>query len=486
MKKIEIIGLGAGDIDQLPLGIYKKLTTSPSPIYVRTEDHPVISTLKQEGVTFKGYDAIYEAHADFGDVYEAIVEDLVQQAKEESIIYAVPGHPMLAEKTVQLLEQQSNVEITIVGGQSYLDDLFTALRIDPIEGFQFVDGTSFRREELNYLQHLVFCQVYDSFVASEVKLTLLEDLDPDYLVTVVDAVGSKEEKVIQVPLVELDQSVSLSNLTSIYVPPAKREQLSHQFFRLREVIAQLRGPNGCPWDKEQTHESLRKYLLEEAYEFIEAVDGLDDDGMIEELGDILLQVMLHSQIGEDEGFFTIDDVIQSITDKMIRRHPHVFGDVVATSAETVVKNWDEIKKVEKSERTSFMDAIPNQMSGLLEAEQIQKQAAKVGFDWQDSEPMWEKIKEEMEEVQQAIAAQNPNEIEKEFGDLLFAIVNLTRYYKVNPEISIKQTNRKFKTRFRFMEREAEKNNQKLQALSLNQLDAYWEKAKQVERKEENS
>ncbi|UFU01476.1 nucleoside triphosphate pyrophosphohydrolase (plasmid) [Radiobacillus kanasensis] len=486
MNQIEVIGLGAGDIDQLPLGIYKKLTTSQKPIFVRTVDHPVIQTLEQEGVTFKGYDSVYEAHAEFGDVYQAIVEDLLHQAKSDSLIYAVPGHPMLAEKTVQLLEDQTEVNVTIVGGQSYLDDLFTALRMDPIEGFQFVDATSFSRFELNYLQHIVFCQVYDSFVASEVKLALLEDLNPEHPITIVDAVGSNQEKILRVPLVELDQTVSLSNLTSIYVPPVKREQLPHQFFRLREVIAQLRGPNGCPWDKEQTHESLRNYLLEEAYEFIEAVDDLDDDGMIEELGDVLLQVMLHSQIGEDEGYFTVDDVIESITEKMIRRHPHVFGDTVASSSEKVVQNWDEIKRAEKTERTSLMDAVPKHMSGLLEAEQIQKQAAKVGFDWQDPEPMWEKIKEEMEEVKQAIATQDEKEIEKEFGDVLFAIVNLTRYYKINPELAVKQTNRKFKQRFTFMEQEIKKNNEQLSELTLERLDQYWDKAKQAERKEGNS
>ncbi|WP_407272588.1 nucleoside triphosphate pyrophosphohydrolase [Radiobacillus sp. PE A8.2] len=480
-NKIEVIGLGAGDLNQLPLGIYRKLTRSNKAIHVRTIDHPVVTSLTDEGVSFIAYDSIYEENQSFEVVYEQIVQQLIKAAEQEDIIYAVPGHPMLAEKTVQLLLEQQAVTIDITGGQSYLDALFTSLRVDPIDGFQFVDGTSFKRNQLNYQNHIIFCQVYDAFVASEVKLALLEDLPPEHLVTIAEAVGSDEEKLKTIPLVELDQFGELNNLTSIYIPPVSTEDLNHQFFRLREVIADLRGPDGCPWDKKQTHQSLRKYLIEEAYEFIDAVDELDDEGMIEEIGDVLLQVMLHSQIGEDEGFFTVDDVIKSITDKMIRRHPHVFGNELANTAEDVLVNWEQIKKQEKgSSPKSLLDNIPKSLPQLLIAEEIQKQAAKVGFDWDDPAPIWDKIIEELDEVKLAINNGNKSEIESELGDVLFAIVNLTRYYKVNPELAIRQTNQKFKRRFTYMEQEIKKNQVEMNDLTLEQLDEYWNQAKRLE------
>lgn len=399
-SKIEIIGLGAGDIDQLSIGIYKKLIHSKTPILVRTKDHPVIQSLEREGVIFESFDQYYEQESQFENVYDRIAEVLLEKAAGATIIYAVPGHPMLAEKTVQLLLEQQEVAVDIIGGQSFLDDLFTSLQIDPIDGFQFVDATLFDRTELNYRQHLIFCQVYDRYIASEVKLTLLEDLPADHPVTIVDAAGSVDEMIQTIPLQELDHSLEVSNLTSLYVPPVSKKQLNHTFSRLREVIATLRGPEGCEWDKKQTHESLREYLLEEVYEVIDAIDDQDDEAIIEELGDVLLQVMLHSQIGEDDGYFTINDVIQGITNKMIHRHPHVFSD----STGHITQSWDELKQEEKGQRSlSVLANIPKGLPALAKAFKIQKKAAKVGFDWDDTNEVWLKVDEEIEEVKKAIA-----------------------------------------------------------------------------------
>lgn len=230
---IEIIGLGGGDINQLPLGIYRKLTDVQQVCYVRTLDHPVIHELKEEmQLSFHSFDDVYENYHQFEDVYHEIARTLVEAAKEKgNIIYAVPGHPMLAEQTVQLLINHDEVDVEIAGGQSFLDDLFSALKIDPIEGFQFVDATSFSRHHLQYEHHIVFCQVYDAFVASEVKLTLLEDLPAEYPVYIVEAVGSKNESIKKISLVELDQQMQLSNLTSVYIPPIDKEKLNHQFYR---------------------------------------------------------------------------------------------------------------------------------------------------------------------------------------------------------------------------------------------------------------
>ncbi|MGP4042600.1 nucleoside triphosphate pyrophosphohydrolase [Gracilibacillus sp. D59] len=479
---IEIIGLGGGDINQLPLGIYRKLTSEQQVCYVRTLDHPVIHALQEESVHFYSFDAIYEKHDQFEDVYHEIASTLVETAIENrSIVYAVPGHPMLAEQTVQLLIQRQDVDVEIVGGQSFLDDLFSALKIDPIEGFQFVDATSFRRHQLQYEQHLVFCQVYDAFIASEVKLTLLEDLPAEYPIYIVEAVGSEKQSITEIALVELDQQMQLSNLTSVYIPPIDKEKLNHQFHRLKEVIAALRAPGGCPWDQKQTHETLKKYLIEEAYEVIEAIDREDDEALAEELGDVLLQVMLHSQIGEEAGFFTIDDVIYSITEKMIRRHPHVFGELEVDGESDVIKNWEAIKKEEKGEQQQTL--LANLTKGLpatLLAEDIQKTAAKVGFDWSEPEPIWAKIYEELEELKDAREHESFDAQEKEFGDILFAMINLGRYYKINPEIALMRTNHKFIYRFQFVERKVKESKHPWESFTLDELDQFWEEAKRLE------
>ncbi|MEN2766716.1 nucleoside triphosphate pyrophosphohydrolase [Ornithinibacillus xuwenensis] len=480
-QHIEVIGLGAGDMEQLPLGIYRKLKDTSRTVFVRTIDHPVIQTLEQEGVSFFAFDYLYEQETEFESVYHEIVKVLMEKSKSESIIYAVPGHPMLAEKTVQLLLEQGEVQVDLVGGQSYLDALFTSLRIDPIEGFQFVDGTGFSRSQLDYRHHIIFCQVYDRFIASEVKIALLEDLPAEYPVTIIDAAGSKDEKITTIPLEELDHSMEISNLTSVYIPPIAAERLNHTFARLREVIATLRGPEGCPWDKEQTHESLREYAIEEVYELIDAIDEQDDHGIIEELGDVLLQIMLHSQIGEDDGYFTIDDVIQSITDKMIYRHPHVFSTVQVESVNDVTTNWEDLKRKEKGEaRKSILDGIPRNLPSLAKAYKLQKKAAKVGFDWSDVGDIWKKLNEEIEEVKEAIDTNNAVELEKEFGDVLFVLANLARYYKINPENALNQTNQKFISRFSFIEEQLEANGKDIMQTEIEEMDYYWEKAKERE------
>ncbi|TFJ92994.1 nucleoside triphosphate pyrophosphohydrolase [Lentibacillus salicampi] len=478
---IEVVGLGAGDLDQLTYGIYKKLTNRDKSLYIRTANHPGVKQL-EEDITFTTFDHIYEAMDQFGDVYQQIADTLLEKAKESAIVYAVPGHPMLAEKTVQLLLAQEDVPIEIAGGHSYLDALFTTLKIDPIDGFQFVDATAFDRSHLDYRHHIVFSQVYDQFIASHVKLELLEDLPPDYPVTIVTAAGTDQEKITEIQLEELDHAFSdVHNLISVYIPPAPDAMLHHTFTRLREVIATLRGPEGCPWDSKQTHETLREYAIEEVYELIEAIDEQDDAWIVEELGDMLLQVMLHSQVGEDDGYFTVDDVIRSITDKMIHRHPHVFGDASAKTVDAVNKTWDALKQEEKGDqRESVLDGVPAGLPGLSRAFKLQKKAAKVGFGWDEVQDIWSKLQEELEEVQMAITAQNRTELEKELGDVLFVLANISRYYKINPEIALNQTNRKFISRFSHIEKELQGQGKTIRQVSLEEMDDYWNQAKRKE------
>lgn len=480
-KTIEVLGLGAGDLEQLPFGVYKKLINA-NHVYLRTKEHPVIDELVQEGLSFSSFDSIYEKHDQFEEVYQEIVQTLLQKAKVERVIYAVPGHPLVAERTVQLLLEygpKEDVNITIGGGQSFIDAIFQSLKIDPVDGFQLLDGTSLHSSQLQIDQHIFISQVYDKFVASNIKLTLMERLPDDYGVVIVRAAGSKNEQIVRVPLYELDRKVTIDNLTSVYVPPVQDEQIMlKNFSKLREIIAVLRGPNGCPWDKEQTHESLKKYLIEETYEVIDAINSGDIDHLTEELGDVLLQVMLHAQIGEDEGYFAIEDVIEVLSAKMIRRHPHVFGDQKAEDSKEVLRNWQEIKKQEKGEtETSLLDGISKSIPNLVRAYEIQKKAAKVGFDWQEITPALEKVKEELEEFEQEIKKESLLLAKKEFGDILFAFVNVARFLDIHPEEALFETNEKFIRRFHFIEERVKQSSKSMEEHSLEELDQFWDEAK---------
>lgn len=485
MNTLTVIGLGAGDFNQLQMGVYKKLKAARK-LYVRTVDHPVLEELSAEGLQFESFDAVYEKHNSFQPVYEEIAEKLVAATANEDVMYAVPGHPLVAEQTVQLLiaaADEGKVKLVIEGGQSFLDPIFGALKIDPIEGFQLLDGTSFSMHDINMRQHILIAQVYDTFSASEVKLTLMEKYDDEYPVTVVTAAGSSQEKLVTVPLYELDQSVEVDNLTTVYVPPVKsQEDALRDWTTFRQIIAVLRGPNGCPWDQKQTHESLKKYLLEEAHEYLAAVDAEDDFAMIEELGDVLLQVFLHAQIGEDQGYFTLEDVLASISEKMIRRHPHVFGDVSVEDAEAVVANWEVIKAEEKgiSDKPLLKEEY-RASSALQTAYNYQKRAAKVGFDWPDVEGAWDKFAEEWQEFRNEVTKGTSASRLDEFGDVLFTLVNLARFYKLSPEEAMLHANEKFASRFGYVEAKVKESGKPFSDYTLEQLDAFWNEAKQLEK-----
>lgn len=483
--RISIIGLGAGELDQMPVGIYKLLKRTDL-VYARTLDHPVLKELIEEGLSVESFDKVYEKHDRFEEVYEEIAQTLLQRAEQENIVYAVPGHPLIAEKTVQLLleegdKAESEIQVEIIGGQSFLDAMFTAVKVDPVEGFQFLDGTDLHKRDLNITQHMIISQVYDAFIASDVKLTLMEKYPDEHEVYLVTGAGMSTEKVERLALYELDRAMQLSNLTSVYVPPLQKEEQQYQeFWKLREIIDILRSPEGCPWDREQTHESLRRYLIEEAYELVEAINNEDIDGIIDELGDVLLQVMLHARIGEDEGYFSIDDVIQNLARKMIRRHPHVFGDETAKTAEDVVETWQRVKGKEKSQVAStVLEGINPALPNLMQAWEIQKKAAKAGFDWDDVKPAWEKVLEELEEFMNEWQKENPepSEMEAEFGDILFALVNVARFLDIRPEEALYRTNQKFRHRFQFVEDKVRESGKGWANFTLEELDEYWELAK---------
>lgn len=254
------------------------------------------------------------------------------------------------------------------------------------------------------------------------------------------------------------------------------------FKSLVEVIATLRGENGCPWDREQTHTSLKSTLIEETYETVEAIDSAQPDKLKEELGDLLLNIMLQAQIAAENRDFDIYDVIDTLTEKLIRRHPHVFGDVNVENSDDVVKNWEAIKKEEagNEDRESILDGIPIALPALLRGQKIQKRAARVGFDWDHIQDVISKVDEELAEVKESLKKNQQAEIEMEIGDLLFAIVNLCRFVELQAEETLRKSNRKFIQRFKRMEKILEKQGKDISEQSLSTLDEIWEEVKKDE------
>ena len=259
-------------------------------------------------------------------------------------------------------------------------------------------------------------------------------------------------------------------------------EVKTQFAQLIEIMEELRGANGCPWDKEQTYESLRQYLLEETHEVLELIDEGRYDELQNELGDLLLQVIFQSQIAAEEGRFTIIDVLKNINKKLIHRHPNVFGDVEIRNAEEQTVNWEKMKKKEQADR-SVIDGVPQMLPALLKAHRMQAKAATVNFDWKETQQVWEKLQEELAELKQAINENNRESIEDEFGDLLFTMVNLSRFLKVNPEDSLRKSINKFSDRFRRMEEEIKKSDQSLEKMSLVEMDKIWDEIKANHREE---
>ena len=278
-------------------------------------------------------------------------------------------------------------------------------------------------------------------------------------------------------------------------PAAKSTGLSagEWFEKLAKVQARLRAPDGCPWDREQTHASLRTYLIEEAYEVLEAMGSGDDAKFADEMGDLLLQIVFHSQIAKEEGRFEVSDVIRAVHDKMVRRHPHVFGEKRAKDAAEVLKNWEQIKKEERatagkktegakkeSKPASMLDGVSRALPAGLEGFQLTRRAARIGFDWDNVEGVFDKMNEEAGELRQALRTKDSGRAEEEMGDLLFAAVNLARFLHIDPEIALKRANAKFSTRFRRMEAIAAESGRALADVPREQMEEYWEAAKRAE------
>lgn len=263
---------------------------------------------------------------------------------------------------------------------------------------------------------------------------------------------------------------------------------SYSFEDLLEIMKTLRSPNGCPWDREQDHDSLKKYFIEETYEVLEAIDLKSPKKLCEELGDVLLQVIFHAAIAEENGKFTIYDVIDGVSKKMVHRHEHVFGKEQAETAEEVVDLWEKIKKEEKGAKsqTEVLKDVPSILPALMRSYKVQEKAAKVGFDWDDVEDAWKKVNEEMEELHEAYGSGDMAKAEEELGDLLFAVVNVARFLKIQPELALTKTINKFIKRFEYIESKSSENGKQLTSMTLEEMDALWDKAKEIFKRGENN
>ncbi|HBT20681.1 MAG TPA: nucleoside triphosphate pyrophosphohydrolase [Peptococcaceae bacterium] len=482
MGKIIVAGLGPGGIDHLPTGTYRILKDKPK-LYLRTAKHPITEDFIKEKIQFESFDYLYEQCETFEEVYQSIVEVLLEKAeREKEIVYGVPGHPMVAEKTVEMLLNNKNSSITveILPAVSCLEAVYAALKIDPTHGLTVVDCLELIDRKIDPSLPLLCVQLYNRRIASDVKLRLIEDYPEEHVIKVVHNAGiAGKERIDKIPLYELDRLRDIDHLTSLYVPALdddhSSKNLNTSFEGLVEILARLRGPDGCPWDKQQTHESLKRYLIEETYEVIEAIEENDVNKLKEELGDLLLQIVFHARVAEEQGKFNIFEVIEEIKEKLIRRHPHVFGNQVVKDASEVNINWEKIKRKEKRDGP-FLD-VPRSLPALLRAEKIQKKAAEVGFDWPDIKGVWDKIDEELGELKSAVSMGSFEQQVSELGDLLFSVVNLSRFLKIDPEEALSRTINKFIKRFNYVEKRLKEEGKKPEGTSLEKMDELWDESK---------
>jgi tetrapyrrole methylase family protein / MazG family protein len=506
-SSIVVVGLGPGDKKHLTIEAYETIT-STGRLFVRTRNHPTLEGLTLDA-DVESFDWAYEQAGTFEEAYDLIASRLIEIALEDrqgDVVFAVPGDPSIGETTVALLRQKSaekGIALRIIAGISYVEPALAALDIDPMkDGLQLVDAMAFEmpiNEHFTSVERLMrlrpplepttpalISQVYNQNVASALKLGLLEYYPDDHEITLVRSAGLAGQEIRSLPLYQLDwPDTQLDHLTLLYVPPIGIEECLKCFRALEWVIAKLRAPDGCPWDREQTHHSIKPNLIEETYEVVEALDLEDSAKLEEELGDLLMQVVLHAEISTEAGEFNMGDIIAGITKKLMRRHPHVFGSVMVSSSGEVLRNWEEIKKQERAQAgleageeeqppKSLLSGVPLSMPALSYAQAIQDRAARVGFDWPDIQGVIDKVKEEIAELSEA--ADKKHELD-ELGDILFSIVNVSRWLGIDAEDALRSTNTKFKERFYALELAAAKQGRSLSDMMPEELDQLWEAAK---------
>jgi tetrapyrrole methylase family protein / MazG family protein len=481
---LTVVGLGPGDSRHWTRAADKLLRQAPE-IYLRTT-HPV--DMADSPAQRHSFDDLYRSAASPDEAHRQIAANLIRLGQRaEGVIYATPGHPAVDDPVLPYLRplaQAAGLPLTLIPGLSLLEANVSALALDTSAGWQIVPAATVARlhhPPLASDRPALITGLMSQELAGQVQQTLLNAYAPNFNVTLIQAAGTPREQTWNGPLVELAHPRPFDPLTTLYLPadPANASLTTFQ-----ETIAHLRAPEGCPWDKVQTHQSLRPYLLEETYEVLEALDAGNPAALAEELGDLLLQIGLHTQIATGAGEFRMGQVIGQIQRKLLRRHPHVFGDVTVNGAEEVTINWEAIKKAERAAQNgptetppSVLDGVPKDLPALAQALTLSKRAVRVGFEWPNLEGVLDKLVEEAHEI---VTANNPAELEAEFGDLLFTAVNLARWRQVDPESALRATNARFTRRFKQIEALAAAQGKHLPEMTLAEMDALWGEAKKNE------
>ena len=469
---ITIIGLGPGDLDRVPGSVMSLLLDPDRTVIVRTKDHPAAAQLAERRDVVS-CDDLYESSERFDDVYSAISDRVITAASKNPVIYAVPGSPMIGEFTVRKLIDSTS-EVEVIPGESFVDAVLSEVEYDPLErGLQILNGHDLP-DPLVLDKPTIIGQLDRPEVLAEVSAEVDRVTPEETTLTVLAGVGSSEATVVE--LLPEDVDASLAGLrTSLFVDAEPGGLIGA--VRTMRVLREE-----CPWDRDQTHQSLIKNLVEESYELIDAISGLSDGeidwvayaAVEDELGDVLLQVLFHSVIARQTGAFDVDDVAEVMRQKLVRRHPHVFGDVEVSSAAEVKSNWDRIKTEERGDHgaTSALDGVPAGMPALHRASKIQNRAAKIGFDWDEATQVMPKVHEELDELNEAMAGEG--DIEAELGDVMFSVVNLARHLGIDADLALRSATHRFEERFRRMEGEGP-----FDELDLDGLNQRWESAKEV-------
>lgn len=391
MPTITIVGLGPGDPNLLTRGAWELLQSIPE-IYLRTRHHPAVDAFPAT-VEIQSFDALYDSASDYVSLYAGIAEQLVALAVEKDdagVVYGVPGDPAIGEATTWLIRERAaarGIRVRILNGISFLEPACLALGIDPLarDGLQVLDAlvvAANHAPPFDPSRPALLAQCYSRAVASDVKLTLMHSFGPEHPVTVLQSAGLRSQRLHSLSLYELDRQTSFDHLTTVYVPPAGPHA---SYNRLQEIVARLRAPDGCPWDREQTLQSLRRDVMEEVYELLEALDGEDDEKLREELGDTALLIAMLAQIAGEEERFLWPGVMEQVSEKLIRRHPHVFADTVVESTEDVLANWARIKEEERraanvGRTVSPLTSIPTALPALALARKCQSRLERAGIE----------------------------------------------------------------------------------------------------------
>ena len=462
--RVTVVGLGPAGADHL-LPTARAALTGARRRFVRTARHPAVADLERDGIMFESFDDGYDRAADLDSLYLSIATTVLDAARhDDDVVYAVPGNPVVAERSVALLHEAvraaRDVELAVVPGLSFADLAWSRLGIDPMATeARVVDGRDIARAEL--AGPLLVAQCDTKLVLSDVKLALLEHLDAATPVTALQRLGLADERVRTLALEDLDREVVPDHLTSLYVD-AGASAAASELIRLFQLAKRLRDPGGCPWDAEQTHHSLTRYLLEESYEVVEAVEALPAGApggsepatdaayaaLADELGDLLYQVVFHAVLAQEAGAFTVADVARGIHDKLVRRHPHVFGTVDADTTADVMRNWEQIKKEEKG-TTSIVDSITPGLPSLLYTHKLFRKAASIGLDpgtRADAVARAETV------LRRVSAAPDGDLAEDDLAQLLAAAVVLARAGGVDAESVLRGWAARYRDRFQAMER----------------------------------